>query len=158
MGARTRTYGIPSSAMEPTLDCAKGPPGCLGAADDHVVVQLGAKVRRGDIIVFKAPPKTAVECGEGGLFVKRVIGLPGETVHEDAHGLIDINGHRLSEPYVERASRLSDSLHFGKTWRVPAGAYFALGDNRSQSCDSRIWGGVPKKNVVGPVVKIIRGS
>jgi signal peptidase I len=89
--------------------------------------------------------------------VKRVIGLPGETVHEDAHGRIDIDGAPLSEPYVQRARRLEDSSSFGKTWNVPRGDYFVLGDNRPGSCDSRVWGGLPKKNVVGPVVKIIHG-
>ena len=157
MGARTHTYEIPSSAMEPTLHCAKGPPGCLGTADDHVVVQIGAMVKQGDIVVFKTPPETAVKCGTSGLFVKRVIGLPSETVHEDAHGRIDIDGTRLSEPYIRRARRLEDTQFSGKTWHVPRGDYFVLGDNRPASCDSRVWGGVPKKNISGPVVKIIRG-
>jgi signal peptidase I len=92
------------------------------------------------------------------MFVKRVIGLPGETVHEDAHGFIDVDGTRLSEPYVQRAARLQDSMHFGHTWHVQRGTYFVLGDNRPQSCDSRAWGGVPKRNVVGPVVKIERSG
>jgi signal peptidase I len=160
MGTRTHTYGIPSSGMEPTLHCARGnsPVGCLGAAEDHVVVQPGAKVKRGDIVVFTVPPEAVVKCGEGpGLFVKRVIGLPGETVHEDAHGRIDIDGAPLSEPYVRRARRLEDSAFFGKTWHVPRGDYFLLGDNRPGSCDSRVWGGVPEKNIVGPVVKVIHG-
>jgi hypothetical protein len=59
--------------------------------------------------------------------VKRVIGLPGETVHEDAHGLIDIDGTHLSEPYIQRARRLADTQFFGKTWHVPRGDYFVLG-------------------------------
>jgi signal peptidase I len=160
MGTGTHTYRIPSSGMEPTLHCARGSsaPGCLGAEDDRVVVRLGAKVKRGDIVVFDTPRDAAMRCGEGGLFVKRVIGLPGETVHEDAHGRIDIDGAPLSEPYVQRARRLEDSASFGKTWHVPRGDYFVLGDNRPDSCDSRVWGGVPKKNVVGPVVKIVHGG
>jgi len=146
--------------MEPTLHCAKGPanPGCLGNADDEVVVQVGASVKRKDIAVFKTPPETAVKCGEGGLFVKRVIGLPGETVRQDDQGFISINGKRLAEPYVSAERRLADSSHFGETWHVPSGDYFMIGDNRSQSCDSRIWGSVPRRNIVGPVVKIIRGG
>jgi len=119
-------------------------------------VQLGASVKRGDIVVFRTPPQAALRCGEGGLFVKRVVGLPGETVHEEDRGFIDVDGKRLREPYLGRAGRLADSAHFGETWHVAAGDYFVLGDNRSQSCDSRTWGGVPQRNVVGPVVRILR--
>lgn len=116
-----------------------------------------------DIVVFKTPPAAAAKCGEGGLFVKRVIGLPGETVRQDDHGFIHVRGRgskafaKLAEPYVPAGRRLSDSAHFGETWHVGAGAYFVLGDNRPQSCDSRVWGSVPRHNIVGPVVKVIHG-
>jgi signal peptidase I len=152
----THTYGIPSSAMEPTLHCAKPAQGCLGAADDGVVVAMGGPVKRKDIVVFSTPHKAALECGEGGLFVKRIIGLPGETVHEDSRGHIEVNGSRLSEAYVPARSRALDTEHFSKTWHVSSGGYFVMGDNRSESCDSRAWGSVPKRNIIGPVVKIIR--
>jgi signal peptidase I len=156
----TRTFRIPSSAMEPTLHCKRGPaaPGCLGTADDHVLVQPGKAVKRGDIVVFTTPQEAAVKCGEGGTFVKRLIGLPGDTVHEDANGFIDIDGKRLAEPYMSAPRRLADFTHFNETWHVPKGGYFMLGDNRSESCDSRTWGSVPPKNVIGPVVKIIHGG
>jgi signal peptidase I len=143
--------------MEPTLDCAKPTVGCLGTADDHVVVQLGGSVKRGDILVFKTPPEAATNCGEGGLFVKRLIGLPGEIVREDDQGLIQIDGKRLTESYISRARRGGDSAFFGQTWHVKEGTYFVIGDNRAESCDSRVWGGVPKRNVLGPVVKILHG-
>jgi signal peptidase I len=153
----TRVFKIPSSAMEPTLHCAKPVPGCLGSADDRVVVRPGKPLQRGDIVVFRTPPEAAVRCGTGGLFVKRLIGLPGEMVHEDAHGFISVDGKRLTDPYVPRAARREDTQFAGKTWHVPARHYFMVGDNRPASCDSRVWGSVPAHNVIGPVVKIIRG-
>jgi signal peptidase I len=92
------------------------------------------------------------------LFVKRMIGLPGDTVHEDAHGFIDIDGRHLTEPYVRTPRRLQDTRNFGKTWHVPRGRYFVLGDNRPASCDSRVWGSVPARTVIGTVVKVIRSG
>jgi signal peptidase I len=68
--------------------------------------------------------------------VKRLIGLPGETVHEDAQTRIWIDGQRLSEPYVSTASRTADKYR-GQSWHVTAGSEFMLGDNRGGSCDSR---------------------
>ncbi len=88
--------------------------------------------------------------------MKRLIGLPGDSVHEDGHGYLNVNGKRLDEPYVSAARRLADTTDFGKTWHVPIGDYFFVGDNRAQSCDSRMWGSVPAANIVGVVVKIIR--
>jgi signal peptidase I len=159
-----KPYRIPSSAMEPTLSCAKGSasPGCLGDSDDRVlacrICLLFGTASRGDIVVFKTPPAVARVCGEGGTFVKRIIGLPGETVREDDHGFIWIKKPgssafvKLDESYVSRQSRLADSEHFNESWRVPDGHYFVLGDNRSQSCDSRSWGGVPSSDLIGSIV------
>lgn len=159
-----KPYRIVSSAMEPTLSCAKGPasPGCLGDSDDRVLacricLHFGDP-SRGDIVVFNTPPAAARKCGEGGAFVKRVIGLPGETVREDDHGFIWIKKPgsstfvKLDESYIGRRSRLADTQYFGKRWRVPDGQYFVLGDNRSASCDSRVWGSVPKSDLIGTVV------
>jgi signal peptidase I len=163
--SRTVTYTVPSSAMEPTILCAKGPanPGCTGVTDDRVAAREPApRLQRGSIIVFRAPGEAAMKCGEGGTFVKRVIGLPSETLREDDHGFIWIRAPRskifrkLNEPYIPAPSRLADSQHFGATWHVPPDAYFAMGDNRAESCDSRTWGGVPGADVIGKVVKILR--
>ena len=158
-------YRITSSAMEPTLNCAKGPtsPGCLGGSGDRVLacricLDFGRNPSRGDIVVFNTPGEAALKCGEGGTFVKRVIGLPGDTVHEDDHGFIYIESPgakqfvKLKEPYISAQDRLADSAHFARTWKVPQSEYFVIGDNRSASCDSRVWGAMPRTNMIGPVV------
>jgi len=155
-------YRIPSSSMEPALNCAKPAAGCLGNSSDRVLacricLDFGPP-SRGDIVVFNTPTEAALKCGEGGTFVKRVIGLPGETVREDDNGFILIRGpdsktwEKIKEPYFSARARLADSAHFGQTWpRVAKGNYFMMGDNRSQSCDSRTWGSVPRNKLIGTV-------
>jgi signal peptidase I len=110
-GAQTREFTVPSSSMEPTLNCAKPVSGCLGTSADHVSAQVGKAVKRGDIVVFRTPPAAVNACGEGGTFIKRVVGLPGETVSEDGSGFISIDGKRLSEPYVSANDRELPDRH-----------------------------------------------
>ena len=155
-------YRIPSSSMEPTLHCARPSEGCEASFSDRVlacrVCLRFAAPHRGQIIVFHTPPLALVKCGAGGTFVKRLIGLPGETLKEDKQGHIWIEPPRadsfyeLKEPYIQSARRLADTTHFGQSWQVPQGDYFFMGDNRAQSCDSREWGAVPRKNLIGTVV------
>jgi signal peptidase I len=154
-------YRIPSSSMEPTLNCAKPAIDCLGNSSDRVLacricLDFGPP-SRGDIVVFNTPSEAALKCGEGGTFVKRVIGLPGETVREDRHGFIWIRGPdstkwvKLKEPYLSTQRRLADTGHFRKTWQVSKDGYFMMGDNRAESCDSRAWGSVPRSKLIGTV-------
>jgi signal peptidase I len=155
-------YRIPSSSMEPTLNCAKGPafPGCLGNSSDRVLAcRICLHFRapsRGDIVVFNTPSDAAAKCGEGGTFVKRVIGLPGDTIREDDNGFIWIKSPgarefvKLKEPYLSASRRLADSTHFGQVWKARNG-YFMMGDNRPESCDSRAWGSVPRNKLIGTV-------
>ena len=143
-------YRIPSSSMEPTLHCAKPAPGCEGSFSDRVLANRFLyhfeDPKRGQIIVFNTPPLAKVRCGQGGTFVKRLIGLPGETVNE-RDGYVFIDGKALNEPYVKPERR----DHQTNSWKVPLGEYFFMGDNRNQSCDSRVWGAVPRSNLIGEV-------
>jgi signal peptidase I len=147
-----KPYRIPTSSMEPTLHCAAPGTGCLGTSSDRViaakVIYLFRGPERGDIVVFKAPARAKRQCREGGTFVKRIVGLPGERVSE-RRGIFYVDGRRLIEPYVDPSRR--DRLT--RSWpRVPAHSYFVMGDNRAASCDSRDWGPVPRGSLIGPVV------
>lgn len=166
-----QSFVIPTSSMEDTL--------LIG---DHLLVDKIAysrsltglerlllpqtPIRRGMIVTFKAPHDLGKE------YVKRVIGLPGETV-QLIEKKVYINGRLLPEPYVyfkgygsidnfppanamdwyytfpfEFRSSLADTP-FGKAFRVPQGHYFCMGDNRDNSSDCRYWGPVPADYIVG---------
>jgi signal peptidase I len=123
----TRVHGL---SMEPSLH-----------TDQRLVVEkISYRMhgpRRGDIVVFNMPQQSTE------LLIKRVVGLPGETV-EIHSGMVYINGTPLSEPYLDQETR----GRFGPMV-VPPLHVFVLGDNRSFSNDSRAFGAVPIENILG---------
>jgi signal peptidase I len=149
-----KPYRIPSPSMEPTLHCAKPAAHCQGRFSDRVIANRLAyrfgDPKRGQIVVFNAPPAAnRCELGRGGSpFIKRIVGLPGELISE-RNGTIFVDGKRLIEPYVDPSFRGESD---GSWPRVAPGHYFVLGDNRTRSCDSRMWGTVPRNNLIGPAM------
>ena len=147
-------YRIPSSSMEPTLHCAQPGDGCLASFSDRVLanrlVYRFKEPQRGDVIVFQTPPRAVQECGAGGTFVKRLVALPGESWRME-NGVVFVNGQQLVEPYIDASRRGTDTQPLRN---VPAGQYVFLGDNRTSSCDSRQWGGVPGDNLIGKVFAV----
>jgi signal peptidase I len=147
-------YRIPSSSMETTLHCAGAGLGCTARFSDRVLanrfIYHFTDPKRGDIVVFETPQQARRQCGAGGTFVKRIIGLPGET-WEMRNGFVFINGRRLEEPYVNQDRRDADTLPPEK---IPDDSFFVMGDNRSQSCDSRVWGPLARDNLIGKVFAV----
>jgi signal peptidase I len=147
-----QAFYIPSASMEPTLNIG-----------DRVLVNKLSydfhDLHRGDIVVFSAPP--GERTGNIQDLVKRVIGLPGETVTERTDGVY-INGRRLQEPYVPKGATTRPE---GQTVPpgcgppadqspgciVPPGRVFVLGDNRTQSKDGRTFGTISESSIVGRV-------
>ena len=105
---------------------------------DKVSYRLG-QPRRGDIVVFQYPLATERD------FIKRVIGLPGETVTVTG-GAVSINGQPLNEPYIAAPPT------YNNTWTLGPDQYFVLGDNRNNSSDSHNWGPLNRQYLIGRAV------
>ncbi len=120
-----------------------------------LVNRMVSHYQRGDIIVFRPPMYPREDflrrlIGQPTLYedyIKRVIGLPGETV-EVTGGKVLINGIPLDEPYI------AQELTYTGTWEVPQDYLFVLGDNRNNSSDSHSWGFLPIENVLGKAVLV----
>jgi signal peptidase I len=150
-GLRTfvfQPFKIPSSSMVPTLDVG-----------DRILVQKAFfnwhDVRQGDIVVFAHPPADN-ECSgpDNTDLVKRVVAVGGQTIYS-AGNTIYVDGRKLTENYLPKDDPLGPAIPKASArspYRVPAGDFYVLGDNRAISCDSRYWGPVTGSTVVGKAV------
>ncbi len=145
------TYKIPTGSMEPTIHI-----------DDRILVDKLASggAHLGDIVVFRRTPADD-DPGVNDL-IKRVIGLPGQTLQSGPHGEILVNGKVLEQPWVstvaleapqpticDPAPAFSHTDCVGAVLHLPADEYYVMGDNRSDSDDSRYWGPVPGNLIIG---------
>jgi signal peptidase I len=142
-------FSVSSASMVPTLPAGTG----------ALVVKsslLTGPVKTGDIVVYRQPAGST--CSSGGhdahRLVDRVIGLPGQTIWS-VRGRISVDGKRLDEPgwYNPPFGELGPTAIRRTT--IPAGSYFVMGDNRTDSCDSRAFGPIAKSLLVGKVVAIV---
>ena len=126
---------VPTGSMEPTI--------LVGDRfwTDKLILRF-TSIRRGDIVVFDPPPQVQAQYP----YIKRVIGLPGETV-EVRDGLVFINGEPLDEPYIAEPPRYT----YGPV-TIPEGQYFVLGDNRNLSNDSHEWGLLERERIFARAV------
>jgi signal peptidase I len=105
--------------------------------------------QRGDIVVVHAPEAANCPTGTGCDFIKRMIGLPGDTV-EIKDSSVYVNGSKLSEPYVDSGNQtLPGNFTRDRSITLGPDQYFVVGDNRMHSSDSRAWGPVSKDDIVG---------
>jgi len=146
-----QAFVVPSPSMEETL--------LIG---DHLIVNKFAyaphgrllvkllpyrEVRRGDVVVFKFPKEPETD------YIKRVVGLPGDKV-EFVGDRIFVNGHAVTPPAGSSAPATAETESAVEPLRLSAEEYFAIGDNRRESYDSRSWGPVPAANLKGRALLI----
>lgn len=168
-----RTYTVDSSSMETTL-----------MVNDKVITEVVTKFfvepKRGDVIVFVYPEtdianskqtlrrnpvdyiqyafqfliKGQLPVDDEVEYVKRIIGLPGDTV-DIKNNTVFINDVAIDEPYLDENvfTNIGGSV-LSFPYKVPEGQYFVMGDNRENSADSRQWGTVPKENIIGRSILI----
>ena len=127
-------FFVRGASMHPTFE----------SGDYLVINEIGYRIaepKRGDVIVFRPPQ------GNGQFYIKRIIGLPGESVSvRDGNVFVGqdlLSLELLDEPYID------GSTPGNKTSQLSYNEYFVLGDNRNASSDSRNWGALPRKNIIG---------
>jgi signal peptidase I len=153
-----KPYRIPSQSMEPTLKIGQR------VLVDRIGERFGSP-SVGDIVVFHPPAgandsRCGVPVTQGQLcpqatpqeskvnFIKRVVAGPGDTIRV-INGHVIRNGKPESDNYIQQCPVGATDCNYPRAITVPAGEYFMMGDNRGASDDSRFWGPVPKKWIIG---------
>lgn len=134
-----QNFDINGHSMEPTLH-----------NNELILVNKWAYLfqspERGNVIVFVAPPQPSED------YIKRIIGLPGDIISIQGTK-VTVDGKTLNESYVSPLNQGNPYPSF-TDMRIPANAYFVLGDNRAGSSDSRDWGCVPRQNIIGQAILV----
>ena len=131
-----RPYRVEGVSMQPGLHSGEL------VVVSQIAYDFGGQPQRGDVIVLHPPSDPSV------VYVKRIIGIPGDElfITPDA---VYVNGHKLNEPYVRLIDpNSSENQPLGRV-TLGAGQYFVMGDNRQNSTDSRVFGYVPRQNIIG---------
>jgi signal peptidase I len=130
-----QSFRVDGASMEPGLH-----------TDEFVIVDkmsyLFQSPQRGDVIVFHYPVDTRKD------FIKRIIGLPGDTIHVTSNSVI-VDGQILHEPYISHPSNFENN-----TWKLGRDQFFVMGDNRENSLDSRSWGLLDRSYIIGKAVAV----
>lgn len=141
-GLLYRMYGICSvhgSSMRPAF--------CSG---DVLFYRRGIhqELQYGDVVI--------IDSKLDGMYVKRIVGIPGDMIEVNERGYLTRNGEQIEEPEVRYGNQMTDYDTVIFPYVVPEGEYFYLGDNRGVSLDSRILGSTRQQNIKGTVIGLIR--
>lgn len=131
-----RTYSVNGPSMQPTLRNGEM------VVVNQLAYRFGAQPQRGDVVALRPPsdPKT--------IYVKRIIGVPGDTLYITPDAVY-VNNHRLIETYVHLIDPSGPENEPLGVVKLDKNQYFVMGDNRQNSTDSRVFGYVPRQNIIG---------
>jgi signal peptidase I len=165
-----RPFKIPTASMSPTIEGNMRRPDGTAISGDHIFVEGYAywfsKPQRGDIIVFEAKgisedQRELYRIPQDEFYIKRIVGIPGDVLSIQNRHLYN-HGQILSQPTILTKLEFSDWRFPSQVYLanptndyiVPDGSYFVVGDNTANSLDSRFYGAIPEKSIIGRVSKI----